>query len=242
MYIRPLVFRTIILFVVVNAAVGIAMVVAGGDDQLGDTDGNVLLTTLTVSGAGLLMLICFLAFEARRPVILPAFPAFVVATILIGLVLVVLHIWVDVDSEPVANGTATIAVVAVASSHICLLSMARIRLTFAWLPLLAVIFTVGLAASIVYIVWNDDREALHWRILAVLAILTAATSVLVPIVDRFLRGHPGRGSGTPRRPSYCPNCGAVLHMDEPSCLACGARFRVEFLPGRGVRETDPAEP
>ena len=81
-------------------------------------------------------------------------------------------------------------------------------------------------------IWTDIDEGgiddWKWRAFIVTAILTAATSLLVPVVDRMLRSHP-EYLGTPQRPSYCPNCGAVLHMDEPRCLACGIRFRIEFL-------------
>ena len=75
---------------------------------------------------------------------------------------------------------------------------------------------------------DDGIDDWKVRLFIVVAILAAATSLLVPVVERLMRSRP-EGTPFPDRPSYCPNCGAVLHMEEPRCLACGVRFRVEFL-------------
>ena len=106
------------------------------------------------------------------------------------------------------------------------------RRSLLWLQIPAVLSTAALTALIVGAFWTEfadaDIDDWKWRLFIVVAILTAATSLLVPVVERMLRSRP-EGAGIPRRPSYCPNCAAVLHMEEPRCLACGARFRVEFL-------------
>lgn len=239
MYIRPLVLRTLILFIVLNTAIGVGTIIAGGNEQFSNFEGSILLTTFAVTGAGLLFLVCFLAYEARRPQPIPAFPAFAVAVILVGLVLVLIRIWLDIESAVLEDATLTIAIIGLAATHICFVSLATIRYPYLGLQVVAALFTALLAAMAVYLVWNEDRTDLHWRIAAVLAVFTAAISLSLPVVSWMLRTRPTGERPLPRRASYCPNCGAVLHMEEPDCLACGSRFTVEFLPRRSRRRRQP---
>ncbi len=230
--VRPLVFRTIILLVVVNAAAGIAVIVAGSGTQIGTTESNVLETTGLLSLATLLFLPCVLAHEAGRPKPFTLLPSFAVSCLLIGFSMGVYLVWNDLNGDTPERIAWSFGIASAGMAHVCLLSLVRMRRRWLWLQLLAVLFTAAITAMIVSAFWTDiDEDGFEdwkWRVFIVVAILTASTSLLVPIVDRMLRSRP-ENPGTPRRPSYCPNCAAVLHMDEPRCLACGARFRVEFF-------------
>lgn len=230
--VRPLVFRTIVLLIVANATAGITVIVAGSGSQIGDTEGKVLLTTGLLSLAALLFLPCVLAHEAGRPKPITLLPSFAVSCLLIGFSLGIYLVWSDLTDDLPNKIAWSFGLVAAGSSHVCLLSLVRMRRSLLWLQLLSVLFTAALTAMIVSAFWTDFADEgiddWKWRLFIVVAILTAATSLLVPVVDRMLRSRPDN-AGTPRRPSYCPNCAAVLHMEEPRCLACGARFRVEFL-------------
>lgn len=229
--VRPLVFRTIIALVVFNAAAGIIVVVTG-DGQVGTTESNVLLTTGLLSLATLLFLPCVLAHEAGRPKPFTLLPSFAVSCILIGFGLGIYLVWADPDKDTLDKIAWSFGIAAVGLAHVCLLSLVRMRRSMLWLQLLAGLFTAALTAMIVSAFWTDlvDDGIDDWkvRLFIVVAILTAATSLLVPVVERLMRSRP-EFAGAPTRPSYCPNCGAVLHMEEPRCLACGVRFRVEFL-------------
>lgn len=230
--IRPLVFRTVILLVVINALAGIAVIVAGNGIRVGDTESKILESTGLLSLATLLFLPCVLAHEAGRPKPFTLLPSFAVSCLLIGFTLGVYLIWTDINSDIPAHVAWSFGIASAGLAHVCLLSLARMRRRFISLQLLAVLLTMGLTAIIVGAVWtNIDQGGIgdwKWRVFIVLAILTAATSLLIPLVDRMMR-YRTLGPSTPARPTYCPNCGAVLHMDEPHCLACGARFRIEFL-------------
>jgi hypothetical protein len=230
--IRPLVFRTIILLVVVNAAAGIAVIVAGSGSQIGDTESKVLLTTGLLSLTALLLLPCVLAHEAGRPKPLTLLPSFAVSCLLIGASLGVYLVWSDLTDDLPNKIAWSFGVAGGGLAHVCLVSLVRMRRSFVWLQLLAVLFTAALTAMILSAFWTDfadeDIDDWKWRAFIITAILAAATSLLVPVVALLLRSRP-HGAGTPRRASYCPNCAAVLHMEEPRCLACGARFRVEFM-------------
>ena len=228
--IRPLVFRTIILLVVVNATAGIAVIVAGSGSQVGGSEGKVLLTTGLLSLAALLFLPCVLAHEAGRPKPFTLLPSFAVSSLLIGFGLAVYLVWVDPSGDTPDKIAWSFGLAGGGLSHVCLLSLVRMRRSFVWLQFLAVVFTGAVTAMIISGFWTDFADEgisdWKWRVFIVTAILAAATSLVLPLVDRLLRSRPE--SDRPR-PSYCPNCAAVLHMEEPRCLACGARFRIEFL-------------
>ena len=230
--IRPLVFRTIILLVIVNATAGITVIVAGGGSQIGDTESNILLTTGMLSLAALLLLPCVLAHEAGRPRPFTLLPSFAVSCLLIGFSLGIYLLWTDPSGDTPEKIAWSFGIAGGGGSFVCLISLVRMRRGFVWPQLLAIVFSAVLTAMIVSAFWSDfaDDSIDDWktRVFIVAAILTAATSLLVPVVNLMLRSRP-QGSGTPHRASFCPNCAAVLHMEEPRCLACGVRFRVEFL-------------
>jgi hypothetical protein len=230
--VRPLVFRTIILLVVVNAAAGIAVIV-GGSGQLGDTESNVLETTALLSLATLLCLPCVLAHEAGRPKPFTLLPSLAVSCLLIGTALGVYLAWDEAFSGDTDTRIAwSFGIAGVGLAHVCLLSLVRMQRRVVWLQLLAALLTAALAAMVISSIWTDIDEGgiedWKWRAFIVAAILTAATSLLVPVTEHMLRSRV-EPLGTPQRATYCPNCGAVLHMEEPRCLACGVRFRIEFL-------------
>jgi hypothetical protein len=229
--VRPLVFRTIIALVIVNATAGI-VVIAAGSGQVGSTESHVLLTTGLLSLATLLALPCILAHEAGRPRPFTLLPSFAVSCLLIAVSLGIYVIWEEPDRDVLDKIAWSFGFAGAGIAHVCLISLVRMRRRWLWLQLLAILFTAALTAMIVSAFWTDlgDGGFDDWkvRLFTVVAILTAATSLLVSLVDRMLRSRP-ETPGTPRRPAYCPNCGAVLHMDDPRCLACGARFRVEYL-------------
>ena len=228
---RPFVFRTIIFLVIVNAAAGIAVITAGSG-QVGSTERHILETTALLSLGTLLALPCILAHEAGRPKPFTLLPSFAVSCLLIAVSLGVYQIWEDPIGDLVDQLAWSFGIAGAGLAHVCLISLVRMRRRWLWLQLLAVLFTAALAAMLVSAFWTefDDGGFDDWkvRLFTIVAILAAATSLLVPLVDRMFRSRP-ESAGTPRRPAYCPNCGAVLHMDDPRCLACGARFRVEFL-------------
>ncbi len=176
---------------------------------------------------------CILAHEAARPKPLTLLPSFAVSCLFIGTALGVYLVWSHLFSGDTAERVAwSFGIAGAGLAHVCLLSLVRMRRRTVWLQLLAATFTAALTAMVIGALWTDIDEGgiddWKWRAFIVTAILTAATSLLVPVVDRMLRSRP-EYLGTPQRPSYCPNCGAVLHMEEPRCLACGIRFRIEFL-------------
>jgi hypothetical protein len=229
--VRPLLFRTIALLVVVNATAGIIVIVAGSG-QVGSTESNVLETTGFLSLGALLLLPCVLAYDAGRPETFPALPVIAGGCLVVGFGLAVYLVWADPTGDTLNKVAASFGVAGGGLAHVCLLSLLRVRRQHAWLQLLAAVLTLVLAALLINAFWTipveggfDDWKV---RLFAVVAILAAATSLLAALVDRLAAARPPVDAA-PRRPTYCPNCGAPLSEGRLRCAACGARFRIEFL-------------
>jgi hypothetical protein len=225
---RPLVFRIIVLLVVINAAAGIIVIVAGSG-KVGSTEAHVLETTGLLSLAALLLLPCALSYEAGRPGALPALPWLAASSIVAGFGLAVYLVWADPVDDTPRKVAASLCVSGAGLAHVCLLSLARMGRGHAWLQLLASGLTLLLAAILIGAFWTDldDGGFEDWKVrsFAVVAILAAASSLLVPVVGRMASGGPAAR----RRPRYCPNCGSALDGAVDACPACGSRFRVEFV-------------
>jgi hypothetical protein len=217
--------------VVLNAALGIyALVVA----DFGDVQRRVLLTSLCVSGAGLVGLACAPALERGRVRPLPQIGTAAGAG---GFALLVAAIWLAERSEPLPDSlwktAVTLIVVAVAASHGSLLALSRLAPRFRWVLGPAVLLSGLLAGMLVSLVWGQ-WEDVSWffRTLGVVAVLLAAFTILVPILHRASRGAlpaaPSTGTATVR---FCPRCGHPFEAsagEETVCPSCGARFTVAF--------------
>ena len=210
--VRPRVFRTIILLVVINATAGI-IVIAGSGGQVGSTERHVLETTGLLSLAALLLLPCVLAYEAGRLKPFVLIPWSGAACLFIGFGLAVCLVWADPTGDTLNRIAATFGVAGGGLAHVSLLALVGMRRAYAWLQILASTLTLMLTALLVSAFWTnlDEGGFEDWkvRLFAVLAILAAATSLLVPVVDRLARSQV-EDAVTPSRASYCPNCAAVL--------------------------------
>lgn len=229
--VRALVFRAIALLVVVNATAGIIVIVSGSG-QVGSTEAHVLETTGLLSLAVLLLLPCVLAHETKRFRTLTFLPALAAACIFAGFGLAVYLVWEDPIGDTPAKLAWSFGIAGGGLAHVCLLSLLTLRPGHEWVRLLAVGFTLCLAALLINAFWTipveggfDDWKV---RLFAVIAILAAATSLLAALVERIAGGGAARVL-EPRRAAYCPNCGAGLPDGALQCGRCGARFRVEFM-------------
>lgn len=143
------------------------------------------MTTLTVTAASLLGLACGACLEAGRGRILPTIG---IALSLVSALLVMFVIW-DVfdDSEVFVKSVVTASVIAVSSSHLSLLSIARLDKRFAWSWFTAFACVWLLAAILLYILWFEPQSDsdLVSRIIGVLSILIAALTVITPVFHKL---------------------------------------------------------
>jgi hypothetical protein len=229
--VRPLLLRTIALLVLVNATAGIIVIVAGSG-QVGSTEAHVLETTAFLSLAALLLLPCVLAFDAGRPEAFPYLPQVAAACLVVGFALAVYLVWDDPRGDTLTKVSASFAVAGGGMAHVCLLSLLRLRRHHVWLQVFASRLTLVLATLLINAFWTIPVEGglEDWkvRLFVVVAILTAATSLLAALVER-LSGSRSEPQEAAKRAAYCPNCGAALPEAQFRCAVCGAQFRIEFL-------------
>jgi hypothetical protein len=228
--------------VVVNALTGIGAIIVG---DLGETAGRFLLTTLTLSALGLCCLLCVLGWDAGR---LSFIPSFGLTLSIVGFVLVIAGIWAEPADDDFWRLTGTLTILGMASAYGCLVSLANlVRSEF--LKYTAVAAAYGFGAMIIIAIWGGDDSSPYGEMFGIVAIILLASSLLVPVVQRFegLRTTPNPvfepPPGPPPSPApgpvvtvssdtpFCPGCGAPVTMFLPnlSCDRCEGRYRVEVV-------------
>jgi hypothetical protein len=234
--------------VVLNAALGVYALLAA---EFGDIEGKILFTSLCVSGAGLIALVCAPALDRRRVWPLPQVGT---AAGVSGFALLVAAIWLAGPEEalpgPLWKTAVTLIIAAGAAAYGSLLALARLAPRFRWVLVPAVGLSVLLAGLLVSLIWGQWEDEWFARTLGVIAVLLAAFTVLVPILHRASRGAlvaaPSREKGPVR---FCPSCGQPLRAslnEESLCPHCGVRFTVVFgftpNPGLSPDATNSSRP
>jgi hypothetical protein len=226
---RSLVLKITVGFVLLNAAAGIFALLAGGSGGIGESETRILLTTLTISVAGFILLPCVIAVEAGSLGSPPVLPALAGLTSIVGFGMLIVGIWTEPADDDAWRMTASVIVVGAAGSFACLLSLARSR-SIAWLRTLAYALVLLLATELLVGIWGHiDSDSAFWRAIGVTAILLLAASLLLPVMQR---GGGRTAEALLDAVAYCPRCGAAIDAAESTarCPRCDARFRVEYLP------------
>ena len=222
---RRLVRLGVVVFfasVAVNAALGIVALVAG---KFSETSARILGTSLSVTGALLLVLACLTPWERRvlRPV-----PALGAAAGLIGFSCAIGLIWSDGESETLGKLTGTFMSVAVACTFAGLLALPRLEPRSRPVLLAALALDATAATMIAVTIWAEIDSSVYIRVFGVVTVLLAATAVSVPVLSRV--GRADRPSVEPGAVSFCPFCGnrlGTLLVTVPvTCGGCSRTFTV----------------
>lgn len=232
---RRWLIRGLVVAVLVNAALGVAALVAGA---FGDTQQRVLLTSLAVSGAGVLVLACTPALERRR---LGPLPAAGIAAATAGGVLAIVLAWLDEPPETLGRAFGTLVVAAVAIAYGSLVGLARLPRRHVWVVRVATALALVLAALVVTTIWGAADSTGMGRVVGVVAVLLAACTVLVPVLQRASR-LPGPVEGTPRI-AHCPTCGAAIGDQgvraTVRCPRCGAAWDIRPAQAGSAHDVGP---
>ena len=238
--IPPRKFAIMLFFasVTINASLGIIALVAG---EFGDTQGKVLFTSLNVSAASVLSLTMFPARERGH---LGRVPNIGIGLSIIGFSLFIIVIWLESGEDVLWKITASVLTCAIAAGHCCLICLfvlpARylnvLKITYALVSLLTIL--------IVGAIWSEASGEIFPRILGVLSILIAATTVSIPVLHRLSRSNAGVERPTSishdipirifleTQPTICLTCGEKLFADYYTdifkCSSCYAVFEVEL--------------
>ena len=132
----------LIVSVALSAAFGIITIITG---TFGDFEGRMILTTITISAASMCALAAGAFWENRGARTLPGIT---VAFAILAAVLIIIGIWGRFSWDEYWKSTASVGVLAIASSQACLICLARLAPRFAWTQTVALIAISFLALSI----------------------------------------------------------------------------------------------
>jgi hypothetical protein len=177
---------SLIASVVVSAMLGIFAILTG---NWGELEIRIILTTVTIAGASLAGLACGAYLETGRSE--RGLPLGGIGLAVLAGALILLGIWVELDSEAYWKFTVIASVYAIALAHLCLLSMARLAEAFRWSLPAAFAVILGVASLISLMLLFEIDESGMFRILGVAAILDATITILVPVFHRLSRGDLG---------------------------------------------------
>ncbi len=164
--------------IVISALIGICVLAFGQKSWFGAQG---ILTTCVLGIATLCCLACEQARVPNRLNILSLIGIILIGFSTIGLLI---GIWSQIPVFRYWSITASLACFAVATSHVCLLSIARLPIKFRWLPAIAYTLVYGLAAMLACLAWLMLDDALY-TVMGLLAILNAAVSLMILLLHRL---------------------------------------------------------
>lgn len=175
---RPLLY-VLVASVIVGALLGIVIVLRNRWNWF---EIRVMLTTIILATASLCGLACDLSRTPRGANLLPR-AGFLLT--FIGATLILIGMWSDLESGWFWKPTASLSVFAIATVHVCLLSIARLAAKFRWVFFIAWQVIYGVAMLIcIMIIWEIESEAV-FRFLAAISIVDAALTLVIPLLHRI---------------------------------------------------------
>jgi len=182
MNLKRLFLYTLIGSVVVSALIGIGVILLG---NFGEIEVRVLMTTLTVTVTSILGLANGAYYESGRGRRLPTVG---ITASLAAALMTLLIIWTDLDdNETFIKASVTAMMFAVSTSHLSLLSLARLDRRFEWSNMAARVVIGMLIGILLYLLWiqpTGDGETII-RVIGVLSILIAAITVMTPVFHKL---------------------------------------------------------
>jgi hypothetical protein len=229
----------LIVSVAISAALGIVALLTG---TFGDFQMRIVLTTLTISAASIGALASGTLWEARGRKDLPIVG---IGLSMVAALLLITGIWL----EPLSNGywkfTASTGVLAAATTHACLLSLAKLSRRFGWAKPANLIAVYTLAFFIIITIYSESSNDLGFRLIGTASIVVAALTIVTPIFHRLSRDDFSVGAGeTYGRGLWatvtCPQCGSTQpnSVIEIRCDRCGCRFVIKVLEGGQASKTE----
>jgi hypothetical protein len=220
----------LIVSVAISAVLGIIAILTG---NFGKFEIRIIFTTLTISAASIGALACGAAGEAGRYKTLSTIG---IGVAILAAVLLIAGIWFEPSGDQYWKFTASTSVVAAATAHACLLSLAKLARRFAWLRPLALVTIYLLATFIVLSIYFEPTSDFGLRLIGTTSIIVAAITIITPIFHRLSRDDFHVATAETERQKLwatvtCPECGATQpnSLKETTCDRCGCRFRVSIL-------------
>ncbi|MBI1793785.1 MAG: hypothetical protein HYR70_06300 [Chloroflexi bacterium] len=211
--------------VVLSALLGIMAILSG---DWGWYEFRILFTTITISGASICILASVALWERKntRPL-----PFLGIALSLVGAILMIWGIWTEPGGDVFWKLTVSIVVYAIATAHLCLLSLARLSKNYAWALWLAYLVIYGLATIITWMIVDENSSTEAFQFLGVVSILVGGVSILIPIFQKFSAFISDDASSAKAVKIICPQCGneQANTLGEITCEKCQSVFIVKIL-------------
>lgn len=213
----------------VSALLGIIIVLAGNFSEL---EVRIIITTLTISATSICALAAGALWESgrRRPlalagIILALSTAFIIIT----------GIWVRTSNEEFWKFSASVSLLAVATAHACLISLATLAKSYAWARIASFVAGYALAGEIIYVIYGQPQSDTIVRLIGATSIVVAALTIVIPILHRLSRRDSD--AATPALATQittnitCPQCGSAQPnaAGEIECANCGCRFLITII-------------
>jgi hypothetical protein len=219
---RQVAFRILLVSIAASSLLGIIAVLGSG---LGAGSGKALVTALVVSGASLLAMAAFAAWD------LPAarlFSRLGVVGSTVAMILVVAGIWVEPRGEAFWQTTATAASIAVGGAHGSMLMLARLAPRYQWARTAAIAVGTLLVAAVLAAVWEVEKSDNFFKVIGALAIAEASLTLTVSALR--VAGHIAPPEHGVAEVCFCPRCGKRLWLPagEVRCRHCEEAFFIEL--------------
>ena len=185
--IRKLSLKVFIGFLALTAFIAIIALLSGNSDPI---TGKILLTCLTISGASICSMSCAAFLEKRKK---PASLGFSgIALSITAAVLILIGLWPDIRNEPYWKFTWNAIVLGIAFAHAFLLWIPQLDRGHRWIQPLSSITLGVLAIQIIFAIWSELESEFYFRFLAVVAILLALETLVIPILMKLRKETPAK--------------------------------------------------
>ena len=179
-YKRPLLFL-LIGSVIFGALLGIILVLR---DNWGWIESRIMLTTIVIAVASICGLACDLS---RMPRGLNLKPRVGLVSTLIAALMLMLQLWEVVEDQLSGKYTVCMIIFAVASVHVCLLSIAKLKGRYRWVSFIANQLIYGLAGILIALILFATDPGEMWKFIAALSIVIAAMTLVIPMLHRICK-------------------------------------------------------
>lgn len=163
-------------FLVVTAIVAIVAVVSG---DFGDFEAKVLITSLIISGASVCVM-AYATFAERSGLVRVGQVGVALTVVAAGLLLV--GMWSERGEDEFWKGTLTLLILAVGLAYALLLLLPELKGKQRWIRTTSSLSIGALAAMMILAIWVEISEGWFIRLLAVVAILVALQTLVIPVL------------------------------------------------------------
>ena len=163
-------------FLVVTAIVAIVAVVSG---DFGDFEAKVLITSLIISGASVCVM-AYAIFAERTGHVRVGQVGVVLTVVAAGLLLV--GMWSERGEDAFWKATLTLLILAVGLAYALLLMLPELKGKQRWIHTTSSLSIATLAGMSIIGIWAEFSEDWFIRLLAVVAILVALQTLVIPVL------------------------------------------------------------